>query len=70
MFKVIAVICFVNIHPGTNMCFYNAEVPAQLETIEACNQFIDILVPKIDQPLKDKDVAIFFNCLKFPTTPA
>jgi hypothetical protein len=70
MFKIVAVICFINIYPGTNMCFYNAEAPYQIKTFEACNQLIDTIVPTIDQPLKDKNVAIYFNCTKIPSTPA
>tara|TARA_Y100000592_G_scaffold12512_1_gene17571 strand:+ start:404 stop:622 length:219 start_codon:yes stop_codon:yes gene_type:complete len=68
MFKIIAVVCFLNIQADTNLCFYNAEIGKELNSLENCNRLIDQIVARVDQPFKDKNVAAMFSCEVTPTT--
>ena len=65
MFKIVAVVCFLNIQPNTNLCLYNAQIGRQIEDWETCNQLVDKIVERVDLPFKDKDVAAAFSCLIF-----
>ena len=62
MFKIVAVVCFLNIQPNTNLCLYNAQIGREIEDWETCNQLVDKIVERVDQPFKDKDVAAAFSC--------
>jgi len=69
MFKVVAVICFLNIQPSTNLCFYRAELGMEIEDWETCNELVDTIVNTVDQPFKDNNVAAAFSCQFITSTP-
>ena len=62
MFKIVAVVCFLNIQPNTNLCLYNAHWGKEIDSWETCNKLVDKIVEAVDQPFKDKDVAAAFSC--------
>ena len=41
---------------------YNAQIGREIEDWETCNQLVDKIVERVDQPFKDKDVAAAFSC--------
>ncbi len=69
MFKIIAVVCFLNVQPNTNFCLYQAELGKEVEDWETCNELVDKIVETVDQPFKDKDVAAMFSCQLIASTP-
>ena len=69
MFKIIAVVCFLNIQPNTNFCLYQSELGKEVEDWETCNELVDKIVEVVDQPFKDKDVAAMFSCQLIASTP-
>jgi len=69
MFKIMAVICFLNIQPNTNICLYRAELGMEIEDWETCNRLIDTIVDVVDEPFKQKNVAAAFSCQLIASTP-
>ena len=69
MFKIIAVVCFLNVQPNTNFCLYQAELGKRVDDWETCNELVDKIVEVVDQPFKDKDVAAMFSCQLIASTP-
>ncbi len=69
MFKIVAVVCFLNIQPNTNLCLYNAQLGREVDNWETCNKLVDRIVELVDQPFKDKDVAAAFSCQLIASTP-
>ena len=64
MFKMIAVLCFLHINPTQHFCLANADVRGVYDSFEECNTAIDKLVLSIDQPMKQRLVAIQFTCIE------
>ena len=69
MFKIMAVVCFLNIQPDTNLCVYRAELGTEIEDWETCNELVDKIVNIVDQPFKDKNIAAAFSCQFIASTP-
>jgi len=69
MFKIIAVVCFLNVQQNTNLCLYNAQIGREIEDWETCNELVDKIVKTVDQPFKDKDVAAMFSCQLIASIP-
>ena len=69
MFKIMAVICFLNIQPNTNICLYRAELGMEIEDWETCNRLVDNIADAVDEPFKEKNVAAAFSCQLIASTP-
>ena len=62
MFKILAVICFVDIGELQQDLCFRSEVPLQFDTVQHCANNMNNLADYLTLDLEERNVSIVFRC--------